>query len=47
MKRILTIIPVIAVIVLVILNLTYKPGPEPDAVFPMANQNIEWYYAGK
>ena len=47
MKRFLMIIPVIAVIVLVFLNLTYKPGPEPDAVFPMANQNIEWYYAGK
>ena len=42
MKKFLTVIPVIAVVVLFILNLTYKPGPEPDAVFPMANQHITW-----
>ena len=37
----------IIVAVLVVLNLAYRPGPEPDVVYPMANQHIEWYYAGK
>ena len=41
------ILPVIAVIALAVLNLTYQEGPEPDAVFPMCNQHIEWHYAGK
>ena len=35
------------VVALVVLNLAYNPGPEPDVVFPMANQGIEWTYAGK
>ena len=36
-------IAIIAVIALTILNLVWK-APEPDAVFPMANQHIEWTY---
>lgn len=35
------------VVVLAVLNLAYNPGPEPDKVFPMCNQHIEWTYAGK
>jgi hypothetical protein len=38
---------VLAVIALAVLNLTYDFGPKPDRVFPMANRNITWYYAGK
>jgi hypothetical protein len=30
-----------------VLNLTVNFDPEPDAVFPMVNQHIEWHYAGK
>ena len=37
----------LAVIALVILNLTVEPRTEPDLVLPMANQHIEWTYAGK
>ena len=47
MKKLLMIIPVIAVIALAVLNLTYHDGPEPDAVYQMCNQHIEWHYAGK
>ena len=39
-------IAIIAVIALTILNLVWK-DPEPDAVFPMANQHIEWTGGGK
>ena len=46
MKRIQTAVLLI-VAALVILNLVYLPGPEPDAVYPIANQHIEWHYAGK
>ena len=46
MKRIQTAVLLI-VAALVILNLVYLPGPEPDAVYPMANQHIECTYAGK
>jgi hypothetical protein len=42
-KTIMTIL-ILAVIALTILNLVWK-DPEPDAVFPMANQHIEWRYA--
>lgn len=41
------ILPVLAILALSVLELTYKDGPEPDAVFPMCNQRIEWNYAGK
>lgn len=47
MKKFLTGGLVIALIALVVLNLTYRFDPEPDAVFPMTNQHIEWHYAGK
>ena len=42
MQKIVLAIAVAAVIALVVLNLTWKEGPEPDAVFPMANQHIEY-----
>ena len=46
MKKILLTISVLAVIGLAVLNLTYQFGPEPDEVYPMANQQIIWN-AGK
>lgn len=46
MKK-LTALVVIVVAAFVILNLTVSYEPEPDAVFPMTNQHIEWHYAGK
>ena len=42
MKRLVMIASVLAVIALAVLNLTYQFGPEPDAVYPMANQHITW-----
>ena len=45
MKKVIAVWAIVAV--LAVLNLTYQPGPEPDAVYPMANQHIEWTYAGK
>ena len=36
----------IAVACLAALNMM-RFGPEPDAVYPMANKHIEWHYAGK
>ena len=47
LKKILLILSVLAVIALAVLNLAYHDGPEPDAVYPMANQRIQWKYAGK
>ena len=47
MQRKLMILSILAVVALVILNLVYKEGPEPDAEYQMANRNIVWYYAGK
>ena len=44
MQKTIMAIAIIAVIALTILNLVWK-DPEPDAVFPMANQHIEWTYA--
>ena len=38
---------ILLVVALVVLNLTYPFGKEPDEVFPMSNQHIKWYYAGK
>lgn len=46
MKKLQAIV-LLVVVGLVILNLAYKPGPEPDIILPMANQHIEWHYAGK
>ena len=43
-----TMIAVLALVAgLIILNLAYHPGPEPDLILPMCNQHIEWHYAGK
>lgn len=47
MKKFMMILSVLAVIALAVLNLVYPFGPEPDAVYPMANRNITWYYANK
>ena len=47
MRKALLVVSMLAVVALGILNLTYRFGPEPDVVIPMANRNIEWHYAGK
>lgn len=47
MKKFLMIGLFALVVGLAVLNLTYSFEPEPDAVFPMVNQHIEWHYAGK
>ena len=47
MRKVLMVISIIAVITLAVLNMAYSFGPEPDAVYPMANRNITWKYAGK
>lgn len=46
MKKLIAVVW-FAVAVLAVLNLTVNFDPEPDAVFPMVNQHIEWHYAGK
>ena len=47
MKRLLVCIEILAMIALTALNIAYCSGPEPDVIYPMTNQHIEWTYAGK
>ena len=47
MQKVIMWISILAVITLAVLNLTYRFGPEPDEIFPMANRHITWDYAGK
>lgn len=47
MRKAVMWLTILSVIALAVLNLTYQFGPEPDAVYPMANKRIEWRYAGK
>ena len=47
MRKFLLILSVLAVIALAVLNLAYDDRIPPDAVYSMANQHIEWTYAGK
>lgn len=42
MKK-LTVLAILAVIALAVLNITYQPETAADAVYPMANQHIEWH----
>lgn len=42
MQKIVMVVSILAVIALAVLNLTYQFGPEPDEVFPMVDQRIEW-----
>ena len=42
MKKLLMVVSVLALVAMVILNLTYDDSIKPDAVYPMANQHIEW-----
>ena len=46
MQKVIMVIAVLAVVALGILNLSYT-GRKPDVVYTMANQHIEWRYAGK
>ena len=45
--RKLMIAAILLAVLMAVLDLTYKEGIEPDVVCPMANRNIQWYYAGK
>ena len=47
MRKLVMWLAIAAAVALAVLNLVYPFGPEPDAVYPMVNQNIEWTYAGK
>lgn len=47
MKKALITVLSLAIVALAVLNLTYRFEPEPDAIYPMTNQHIEWKYAGK
>ena len=47
MRNFAMVLSILAVIALAVLNLTYDDAPQPDAVYPMTNQHIEWHYAGK
>ena len=38
---------ILAVIAMVVLNLTYDDRIKPDEVYEFSNRNIKWYYAGK
>ncbi len=42
MKKLLMVVSVLALVAMVILNLTYDDSIKPDVVYPMANQHIEW-----
>ena len=47
MKKVLMVALILTVIALSVLNLAYSGDQKADVVYPMANQNIEWEYAGK
>ena len=42
MQKFACVVCLLVVLALGVLNLAYDFGPEPDEVFPMANQHIEW-----
>ena len=47
MRKVLMWLSILTAVALAVLNLVYPFGPEPDIVYPMANRNIQWKYAGK
>ena len=47
MSKVLMWVSLIVLLAVAVLDLTYMEGVKPDAVYEMANQRIEWYYAGK
>jgi hypothetical protein len=47
MRKFLMWLSILTAVAMAVLNLVYPFGPEPDIVFPMANRNIQWEYAGK
>ena len=42
MRKIALVVSILAVVALAVLNLTYRNELEPDVVYEMANQHIEW-----
>lgn len=41
MKK-LTVLMVVIAVAMAVLNIAYQPRYEPDTVYPMTNQRIEW-----
>ena len=42
MSKAIMWLSILAAVALAVLNMVYPFGPEPDVVYPMANQHIEW-----
>lgn len=42
MKKVLMWLSILTVVALAVLNIAYQPETTADAVYPMANQRIEW-----
>ena len=42
MSKVIMWLSILAAVALAVLNIVYPFGPEPDVVYPMANQHIEW-----
>jgi len=42
MRKLMLVLSVVAVIAMVVLELTYDDSIKPDAVYPMVNQHIVW-----
>lgn len=47
MQKVIMWLAILAVMALAVLNLVHDDRIPPDVVCPMANQRIEWQYAGK
>ena len=47
MRKLVMVLSILAVLAMAVLNLAYSDGIKADVVYEMANQNIEWHYAGK
>ena len=43
MRKLIMWISILAVVALAVLNIVYEPETTADAVYPMANQRIEWH----
>ena len=47
LEQFVLIFSLVALVAAIGVNLFVRTGPEPDVVYRMANQHIEWTYAGK
>ena len=46
-QRFALVASILFLIAMAVLDFTYDDRVKPDGEYPIANQNIEWYYAGK